>query len=97
MLHLYRQVVEVRKTESALGDGPLTWLDGAPDVLAFARGDVLCVVNLGAEPVDLPPHEDVLLLSGPLEAGRLPRDTAGWLRVIRDNSTTPISGTTKEE
>ena len=61
-------------------------MDAGPDVMAFARGDVLCVVNLGLEPVDLPPHEDVLLLSGPLDAGRLPRDTAGWLRTTRTHT-----------
>ena len=80
MLHLYRQAVQVRRAEPDLGDGSLTWVDAGPDVLAFARGDVLVVVNFGAEPADLPTHQDVLLSSGPLEAGRLPRDTAVWLR-----------------
>ncbi|WP_331481721.1 DUF3459 domain-containing protein, partial [Streptomyces rubrogriseus] len=39
------------------------------------------VVNLSAAPVELPAHSAVLLVSGPLdEAGRLPADTAVWLR-----------------
>jgi len=101
MLHLYRRAVQVRRAErrrGSLGDGPLTWVDAGADVLAFARGDVLCVVNLGPEPVDLPPHHDVLLLSGPLDAGRLPRDTAGWLRTTRTNTErNPDPGPTKEE
>jgi alpha-glucosidase len=100
MLHLYRRAVSVRKAEQSLGDGPLEWVDAGPDVLAFARGDVLCVVNLGPEPVDLPPHHDVLLLSDPLDAGRLPRDTAGWLRTTRTSTNTertPEPGTTTEE
>jgi len=80
MLHLYRDVLARRRAEPTLGDGPLTWLDSADDVLAFARGDVICVVNLGTDPVDLPAHSDVLLTSDPLVAGRLPRDTAAWLR-----------------
>jgi len=80
MLALYRAVVRVRRTEAGLGDGPMTWLDLGPQVLAFIRGDVTCVVNLGADPIDLPAHTDVLLLSSPLDAGRLPRDCAGWLR-----------------
>ncbi len=83
MLALYRRAIEVRRTEPGLGDGPLTWVDAGEGVLAFTRGDVLCLVNLGVEPIDLPPHDDVLLLSGPLEAGRLPRDTAGWLRTTQ--------------
>ena len=53
------------------------------DVLAFARGDLVCVVNLGDEPAPLPAHTDVLLTSAPLEAGLLPRDTAAWLRTAR--------------
>ena len=80
MLALYRAVVRVRRTEASLGDGPMTWLDLGPQVLAFVRGDVTCVVNFGADPIDLPAHTDVLLLSSPLDAGRLPRDCAGWLR-----------------
>ena len=80
MLHLYRDLLAVRRAEPALGDGPMTWLDSSDDVLAFARGDLVCVVNLGDEPAALPAHTDVLLASGPLEAGLLPRDTAAWLR-----------------
>jgi alpha-glucosidase len=80
MLSLYRAAIRIRRSEPALGDGALTWVDLGPDVLAFRRGDVLCAVNLGAEPAPLPAHTDVLLSSAPLEAGRLPCDTAGWLR-----------------
>lgn len=88
MLGLYREALRLRRTEPGFGtDGEpgiqrLTWLDAAPGVLAFARTDgLLCVVNLAAEPAELPPHSAVLLTSGPLdEAGRLPRDTAVWLR-----------------
>ncbi len=102
MLNLYRRVIEVRRAH--LGDAPLHWLDGAGDgVLAFTRGGIRCVVNLGTEPVDLPPHHDVLLMSAPLEAGRLPRDTAVWLRTLQNSDTKqsteqiPTPGTTKEE
>lgn len=80
MLRLYREVLARRRAEPSLGDGPLTWVEQGDDVLAFARGDVLCVVNLGTDPVPLPAHTDVLLTSDPLEAGLLPRDTAAWLR-----------------
>ncbi|WP_029288163.1 glycoside hydrolase family 13 protein [Cellulomonas sp. HZM] len=81
MLHLYRDVLARRRAEPSLGDGPMTWLDSDDEVLAFARGDIACVVNLGAEAVDLPEHSDLLLASAPLVAGKLPRDTAVWLRI----------------
>ncbi|WP_200926746.1 glycoside hydrolase family 13 protein [Sphaerimonospora mesophila] len=79
-LNLYRAALAVRRGHPALGDGDLTWLDAPPDVLAFARepGFVL-MVNFGAEPVPLPPGQDVLLASGPLDAGLLPPDTGVWL------------------
>ncbi|WP_456846277.1 glycoside hydrolase family 13 protein [Cellulomonas sp. P5_C6] len=79
-LHLYRDLLAIRRAEPALGDGPMTWIDSAHDVLAFARGGLVCVVNLGDEPAALPAHTDVLLTSAPLVAGLLPRDTAAWLR-----------------
>ncbi|MFF9768078.1 glycoside hydrolase family 13 protein [Streptomyces sp. NPDC014636] len=79
MLTLYREAL-VRRPE--FGDGPLTWLPAPDGVLAFSRaGGALCVVNLSAAPADLPAHSRLLLSSGPLDdAGRLPRDTAAWLR-----------------
>lgn len=89
MLRLYRDALALRRSEPSLGDGPLTWLESADDVLAFARGDVVCVVNLGEEPAALPAHTDVLLTSDALVAGCLPRDTAAWLRVAPPHGTTP--------
>ncbi|MDX6504354.1 MAG: alpha-glucosidase [Gaiellaceae bacterium] len=82
MLELYRSALSVRHAEPALGDGPLTWLPAQPDVLAFKRGErFACVLNLSPGPVDLPAHEAVLIVSGQLEDGQLPTDTAAWLRV----------------
>ncbi|MFI6977413.1 glycoside hydrolase family 13 protein [Embleya sp. NPDC050154] len=83
MLTLYRTAIRLRRAESALGDGELTWLPGAPaQVIAFTRGDrFACVVNLGRDPVELPEHAEPLLTSGPLtDDGRLGSDTAAWLR-----------------
>jgi alpha-glucosidase len=82
MLELYRSALRIRHAEPTLGDGPLTWLDSPPGVLAFARGErFACVVNLSGAPVALPEHHEVLLASGPLaDAGGLPTDTAVWLR-----------------
>ena len=86
VLELYRAALHLRHAEPALGDGVLRWLDSGPDVLAFERpGDgprFICTVNFGAAPAPLPPYDEVLLSSGPLdEAGRLQTDTAVWLRV----------------
>jgi alpha-glucosidase len=59
----------------------MTWLDTREDVLAFTRpGDFTCLVNLSAEPVDLPAHRELLLSSIDLDGGRLPSDAAVWLR-----------------
>ncbi|NEA92986.1 DUF3459 domain-containing protein, partial [Actinospica acidiphila] len=77
-LRLYREAVRLRPV---FGDGPPTWLPAPDGVLAFARADALCVVNLSDTPVDLPAHSELLLADGPLDtAGRLPRDTAVRLR-----------------
>lgn len=82
MLSLYRRALRLRRSLTALGDGPLSWLPSAPGVLSFARsGGVVCVVNLAADPAVLPAHAEVLLASAPLtEGGLLPADTAVWLR-----------------
>jgi alpha-glucosidase len=79
MLTLYRTALHIRREQ--LGDGSLTWLPQGDGVLAFLRESGLtCVVNLGPEAVRLPPHETVLLASGPLEGDMLPVDTSVWLR-----------------
>jgi alpha-glucosidase len=79
MLHLYRRALALRRTLN----GPMTWLDAPADVLAFSRpGGFACVVNLGPAPVPLPLAGAVLLASGQLAAGRLPSDTAAWIRVL---------------
>jgi alpha-glucosidase len=78
MLTLYRKALGIRRDH--LGDGTLTWLPQGEDVLAFLRESGLtCMVNLGSEPVRLPPGQTVLLSSGPLVEDTLPADTAVWL------------------
>jgi alpha-glucosidase len=89
MLELYRSALHLRHTEPALGDGPLTWLDTQPGVVAFARDETFaCMVNLSTVAVPLPPNTEVLLASGPLD-GALPPDTAVWLRTHQ--ATSPLS------
>lgn len=81
MLSLYREVLALRRAEPDLRDAVLRWLPAEDDVVAFARGAVACVVNLGLSPAKLPDHDAVLATSGPLTDGRLPADTAAWLRL----------------
>jgi alpha-glucosidase len=81
-LELYRAAVRLRR--ELRGGGVLEWLDSPADSLVFRRrtrhGQVLCAVNLGTEPVDLPTYERVLLSSVPLDGdGRLPGNAAAWL------------------
>ncbi|OLF11940.1 glycoside hydrolase family 13 protein [Actinophytocola xanthii] len=82
MLELYRRALHLRREHPALGDGVMRWRADLPDeVLAFDRGHgFTCVVNLSAEPVDLPAHQEVLLTSQPLAGAQLPPDAAAWLR-----------------
>ncbi|MFE3120326.1 glycoside hydrolase family 13 protein [Streptomyces niveus] len=91
MLSLYREALRLRRTEPGFAvvrasgeaaEAPLTWLPSGPGVLSFARHDgLICVVNLTGPPTELPGHTSVLLTSGPLDdEGRLPQDTAAWLR-----------------
>ncbi|MET8330964.1 glycoside hydrolase family 13 protein [Streptomyces sp. NPDC005181] len=87
MLSLYREALRLRRTEPGFGISGtpgerLVWLPTAPEVLAFTRADrLICVVNLTEEPIELPGRTDVLITSGPLaDGGRLPQDTAAWLR-----------------
>ncbi|MGI5181225.1 glycoside hydrolase family 13 protein [Dactylosporangium sp. CA-152071] len=82
-LELYREALRIRRAEPSLGDGPMRWLDSAPDVLAFARDDTFAnVTNLGTAPAQLPPHREVLVSSVPLNAdGTLPVDASAWLRL----------------
>ena len=78
---MYRKALAIRKVEAGLGDGPMTWLDVSDEVLAFTRpGDFACYVNFGKE-IELPTDAEVLVASGPLNDGKLPTDTAVWLRV----------------
>jgi alpha-glucosidase len=84
MLALYRGALRARAARDRLDDDSLTWLTAPDGVLAFSRpGRFTCVINISAAPVPLPPHDDVLLASGALDDGKLPPDTAVWLRTGR--------------
>ncbi|MFE7385757.1 alpha-amylase family glycosyl hydrolase [Streptomyces zhihengii] len=80
MLNLYRRALALRAAQTALGDGPMQWLDSTPGVLAFTRGETFtCIVNLSDEPIQLPDHAQVLVSSQPLSQAVLPADTSVWL------------------
>ncbi|MEY9943578.1 glycoside hydrolase family 13 protein [Kitasatospora sp. GAS1066B] len=80
MLTLYRTALHLRRTQPALGDGPMNWLKSDPHVLAFTRGtEFSCLVNLSDTPAPLPADSAVLLTSAPLDEDLLPPDTAVWL------------------
>jgi alpha-glucosidase len=78
MVSLYRSMLGLRPQ---LGED-FAWhsLDDG-ELLAFRRGDVLCLVNFGAESLPLPPYRSVLLASGELTDDLLRTDTAVWLRL----------------
>lgn len=79
-LNMFRAALALRKAEEGLGDGPMTWLNAGKDVIAFSRpGNFACYVNFGQE-CALPDGAEVLISSGPLNQGKLPQDTAVWLR-----------------
>jgi alpha-glucosidase len=78
MLTLYRTGLQLRR--SLLGDGTLTWLESAADVLVFQRENLTCVVNFTTTPIELPTHEELLLTSIPLDNGNLPPDATAWIR-----------------
>jgi alpha-glucosidase len=79
MLSLYRAVLRARRT---LRFGPFEWLDLGDDVLAFRRGESVCIVNFGSTVVRLADPGRVVVASGHygLEDGavQLPSDTALW-------------------
>jgi alpha-glucosidase len=81
VLELYRQALALRRDHLTGGD--LEWLEGPAGTLLFRRtgggSTVLCAVNVGDGPADLPAYDRVLLSSEPLDGGRLPADAAAWL------------------
>jgi glycosidase len=80
MLSLYRAALAARRAHPGLGDGTLAWSPASPGVLSFAREPGFgCVVNLSAEPRELPEGGRVVMSSVLLEDGRLPVDAAAWL------------------
>ncbi|HTZ43335.1 MAG TPA: glycoside hydrolase family 13 protein [Jatrophihabitans sp.] len=81
-LTLYRTALAVRRKLRAPGDEhDLHWFEAGPAVLAFRRGALGCVVNLGAEPVRLNAGANVVLSSGSGDPGVVEPDTAAWVHL----------------
>jgi alpha-glucosidase len=78
-LELYRKALRVRRTFATTAPREVEILDRGKTVLAFRRGSVTVVLNAGRRPVAVPKGE-VLVASGPLADGKLPPDTAAWVR-----------------
>ena len=81
VLELYRRALAVRRSTPDLHGAPLEWLEGAPGgVLAFRRGDLTCVVNMGDAPARRPPGHVLLASSDGTPDDVLLPGTAVWLR-----------------
>jgi alpha-glucosidase len=81
MLALYRHALALRRAEPDLATEEISLRPATDGVVTFTRGaGFTCLINFGPTPVELPPHEAVLLASDPLADGHLPPDTATWLR-----------------
>jgi alpha-glucosidase len=78
MLTLYRTALHLRRIH--LGDGTLTWRDSPHGVLTFQREHLTCITNLTAQPIELPPHDELLLASSPLDDGLLAGNSTAWIR-----------------
>ncbi|MET0132904.1 MAG: alpha-amylase family glycosyl hydrolase [Kibdelosporangium sp.] len=74
-LTLYEQAIALRKTY--LVGEPFEWLPERPGVLAFRRGEVVCVLNTGQQAVKQPGTP--LITSAPLQDGVVAPDSAVWV------------------
>jgi alpha-glucosidase len=76
-LSLYKQLLAGRR-EHGFGSGSLVWEDAGKHAVAFRRGTVHVVANLGTKPLNLPADATVIVASQPFEGTELPVDTAVW-------------------
>jgi alpha-glucosidase len=82
-LSFFRRMLALRRELTAgLSEG-VEPVATTPDLFAFRRDDLVCVVNCGDEPANLPEEAgDLLLSSGAAPvAGRIAPDTAAWFRL----------------
>ena len=79
MLALYREAIAARRYFFGEDDS-FHLLDYGPGVLAWQRGELVAMVNMGRRPVPLPSGEVVLSSATGSLSGELPVDTAVWVR-----------------
>ncbi|MGO2747040.1 glycoside hydrolase family 13 protein [Microbacterium sp.] len=76
-LNLYKELLRLRR-ERGLGTGSLVWEDRGEAAIAFRRGDLHVVANLGAEPLDLGDDVTFVVQSQPFDGTAVPTDHAAW-------------------
>lgn len=76
-LALYTELLALRRAHG-FGSGSLVWEDFGADSVAFRRGDVHVVANLGTAPLALPSDATFLVKSQPFAGSELPIDTTVW-------------------
>ncbi|MEU3246993.1 glycoside hydrolase family 13 protein [Streptomyces sp. NPDC006875] len=84
VLSLYRRALRLRREHPVAAHGGLRWHSPADaSYLAFSRGELTCVVNLGPEALDLArtgsAGRPVLASAALLDGGELPADACVWL------------------
>ncbi len=81
-LAMHRKALAIRAEELVVSE-TLTWVDSAPEVIAFNRGTIECWMNMGTTAVDLPADAAIVVASDSGQAtsgASLKPNTAVWLR-----------------
>ncbi|MEP6979864.1 MAG: glycoside hydrolase family 13 protein [Nakamurella sp.] len=88
-LNLYRTALAARRVTTALGDGPMSWLDTEPGVVALRRGpDFISVTNFTDAAVAVPAevaalkHVSVMASSSPSTDGTIAANTTTWFSTV---------------
>ncbi|MER5192858.1 glycoside hydrolase family 13 protein [Streptomyces sp. NPDC002755] len=87
-LELYRSALGIRRARPDLGAGDsVEWLKAPAGVLAFRRGEFVCVANTTGESVTTPAYGRVLLASDEVTEtndgeAKLPADTTVWFTAV---------------
>ncbi|GAA1536857.1 alpha-glucosidase [Microbacterium ginsengiterrae] len=76
-LNLYKTLLQERR-ERELGVGSLVWEDLGDAAVAFRRGDLHVVANMGDEPLELGDGVTFVVRSRPFDGTAVPADTAAW-------------------
>jgi alpha-glucosidase len=77
-LAFYKAALAARRKHTLDAPEDVELLDAGQGILAFTRAGLTVVLNAGADAVELPEGE-VLIVSGEVKGRRLPPDTAVWL------------------